>query len=187
MVYDALRLKQELDVFPSEAWLPHFNSNFFTGDWSVLPLRSIGAEIHRSFHNPAEETIFLDTLHLEKVPYAKSIIDSFKCEKTAVRYMKLGVNSSIKEHKDYRLSLEDEDVRIHIPVQTHSEMEFWLDSERIPLRDGECWYMNFNLNHKLFNPGPIPRVHLVIDLVINDWLRSEFKKWSPALSGVSPS
>lgn len=173
--YDAHILQSELELFADKDWLPHFNTRNFSGDWSVLPVRAKGGEILRSFHNPAEEKPFEYTSHLEKMPYTQKIIDGFKCDKTSIRFMKLGVESSIHEHKDYGLSLEeDEDIRIHIPVITHNAAELWLDGDRVHLEEGECWYLNFNLMHKLYNPGPELRIHLVMDLVINDWVRSQF-------------
>jgi len=59
-------------------------------------------------------------------------------------------------------------IRIHIPVVTNSEVEFYLDEERMDLKEGECWYMNFNLLHRVSNNGDADRIHLVIDAGVND-------------------
>jgi quercetin dioxygenase-like cupin family protein len=42
------------------------------------------------------------------------------------------------------------------------------------MREGESWYVNFNLPHRVLNLGETARVHLVLDCVLNDWLRSQF-------------
>jgi hypothetical protein len=39
------------------------------------------------------------------------------------------------------------------------------------MKEGECWYHNFNLPHRVANRGTADRVHLVLDCVLNDWLR----------------
>ena len=38
----------------------------------------------------------------------------------------------------------------------------------LPMGEGECWYINFNLPHRIHNRGTTDRVHLVIDCVLND-------------------
>jgi hypothetical protein len=42
------------------------------------------------------------------------------------------------------------------------------------LKEGECWYMNFNLPHSIHNKSNSDRVHLVIDAVVNDWVQQLF-------------
>lgn len=51
-------------------------------------------------------------------------------------------------------------------------MEFFLNGERVLMLAGECWYINANLPHKVENRGEANRVHLVVDCVVDDWLRS---------------
>jgi mannose-6-phosphate isomerase-like protein (cupin superfamily) len=62
-------------------------------------------------------------------------------------------------------------VRLHIPVVTNPEVEFVLNGVRVEMKEGECWYHNFNLPHRVANRGTVDRVHLVLDCVLNDWLR----------------
>jgi hypothetical protein len=38
------------------------------------------------------------------------------------------------------------------------------------MQAGETWYLDFNLRHRVANGGPEPRVHLVLDCVVNDWV-----------------
>ena len=35
---------------------------------------------------------------------------------------------------------------------------------------GETWYVDFNLRHRVANNGATPRIHLVLDCVVNDWV-----------------
>ena len=42
------------------------------------------------------------------------------------------------------------------------------------MNEGEAWYLKFNLKHSVRNNGAAERVHLVVDCVANDWLRSFF-------------
>ena len=42
--------------------------------------------------------------------------------------------------------------------------------------EGEAWYLNLNLRHSVVNSGPTPRVHLVIDCVVDDWLDAALRQ-----------
>jgi len=88
--------------------------------------------------------------------------------------LKLEAGADIKEHRDADLCFEKGEIRLHIPVITSSDVEFWLDKERIIAQEGECWYMNFNLPHSISNKSTKARIHLVIDAVVNDWVKELF-------------
>lgn len=61
-------------------------------------------------------------------------------------------------------------------MQTSADIRFWLDGELIPLRTGETWYLNVNRPHRVENNGNEYRVHLVLDCVINEWLREQVER-----------
>ena len=42
------------------------------------------------------------------------------------------------------------------------------------MNEGEAWYLNFSLEHSVRNGGATDRIHLVIDCIVNDWIRSFF-------------
>jgi hypothetical protein len=44
-----------------------------------------------------------------------------------------------------------------------------LEGEQLPLKAGECWYMNFSATHSIINSGSTARIHLVIDGIRNSW------------------
>ena len=62
----------------------------------------------------------------------------------------------------------------HIPVQTHAALEFRLNGKRLVMQEGECWYINANMPHSVANQSEIDRIHLVVDVGVNDWLRQIF-------------
>jgi hypothetical protein len=49
---------------------------------------------------------------------------------------------------------------------------------------GEIWYLDFNQPHSVVNRGKSERVHLVIDVCVNDWLTERFIE---ALNDVAES
>jgi len=67
---------------------------------------------------------YRDTPLLVKTPYIKSIIDSWKCDKEAVRLLSLAPGSVIKPHKTDRL--ENIDRLGNIADQVSNEYDLFL-------------------------------------------------------------
>jgi hypothetical protein len=42
------------------------------------------------------------------------------------------------------------------------------------MKPGEAWYLRLSDPHAVANRGSSDRVHLVLDLVVNDWLTGFF-------------
>ena len=170
--FDPESLKRDLNILSDGKWTPHFNTSYYNGDWSGVALRSVGGEANALYPDPAAQRAFADTPVLTRCGYIQSVLSSFKCEMESVRLLKLSAGSKILEHKDHKLSIEDEAIRIHIPIITDPRVEFFVNNRRLVMNEGECWYINFNLPHRAHNRSDIDRVHLVIDCVTNDWVRS---------------
>ena len=171
--FDIRPVRAEVETFTNDDWTPHFNTQYYEGDWSGIALRS-GEDAHVALYPDPTAAKFVDTDAMTRCPSVKQILKTFECETESVRFLRLGVGDKILEHRDYKLSIEDGVARIHIPVKTSSEVEFYLDGKRIEMNEGEAWYLNFNLPHRVENKGSNERIHLVIDCIANDWLRSFF-------------
>jgi hypothetical protein len=65
--------------------------------------------------------------------------------------------------------------RLHFPVFTNPQVDFFLDNTRLEMHEGECWYINANLPHRVANKGNNDRIHLVIDCKVNEWLQAIFQ------------
>ena len=178
--FDAGLLQQELDALSAKQWLPHYQVKHYEGEWSAIPLRSIAGKVDDIIISPTGNGDYRDTIFLESSTYMKEVLQTFQCPLQAVRLLKLNAGSIIKEHRDAELNFESGEIRLHIPVLTHPDVDFFLDKERLTLQEGECWYMNFNLPHSISNKSSINRVHLVIDALVNDWVKQLFS--SPDIS-----
>ena len=172
--FDVTLLKQEVAAIAEKHWLLHYQTLHYEGGWSAIPLRSINGKADNIFISPQEQTEYADTEFLVNSTYLKELLSFFKCPLLAVRLLKLDAGALIKEHKDADLAFEKGEIRIHIPVQTNDEVEFILDKERMQMKEGDCWYMNFNLPHSIHNKSKYPRIHLVIDAKVNDWVNNLF-------------
>ena len=161
------KLQKELAICENDLWTPHFNTNRYEGNWTSVSLRSQSGLVNdiTSFANTEHKNTNL----LDRCQYFKEIMDWFQCEKEAVRLLRLGPGSEIKEHVDNDTSYEDGFFRIHIPIITNSEVFFYVDKKRVPMQMGECWYANFQLPHSVENKSNEPRIHLTLDCLRNDW------------------
>jgi hypothetical protein len=172
--FDAARMQQEVKQLAGNRWKLHYQSLHYEGEWTAIPLRSTDGSTDNIIIAPQENAEYKDTVFLDECPYIKEVLQTFDCPLMAVRLLKLNAGALIKEHRDHDLYFEKNEIRLHIPVITHEQVETWLDKERLLLQEGECWYMNFNLPHSIINKSPVNRIHLVIDARVNDWVKQLF-------------
>lgn len=185
--FDPARMQHEVKALLGDGFIPHFNDQYYSGNWSALALRSVGGLPDQIFPDTTRANGFADTPHLARCPYIRSILEQFQCPLLSVRLLRLSAGSVVREHRDLNLGYEDGEIRLHIPVVTNPDVEFLLNRERVRMGEGECWYNNLSLPHSVANRGTHDRIHLVIDMQVNEWvtrlLRSALE--SKALEPVS--
>lgn len=57
--------------------------------------------------------------------------------------------------------------RFHVPVVTSAMVEFYVDNDKINMKEGECWEINNKKIHSVSNCGLIDRIHLLFDIIPN--------------------
>jgi hypothetical protein len=166
-------LVRDLQALTGVDWIEHFVPDNYEGDWSVIPLRGRAGATHPIMMISANPSVtaFENTPMLGACPYFREVLDSFACPLRAVRLMRLTAGSVIKEHCDGQLSAEDGTARIHIPVVTNPDVEFYLNGARVVLDAGSAWYLRLTDPHSVYNKGTSDRVHLVVDATVNGWLQ----------------
>lgn len=168
--FDAELLKADLERIPTGEWVAHFNKGYYEGEWKGLSLRSVTGRA-RQLYTPVQDTTeAVDTPVLDQCPYFRRVLDTFECSIHAARLLSLSPGSKILEHQDYFLGIEDGLIRIHIPVATDSRVEFFVDGRRLVMLEGEAWYIDFSLPHRVNNVSDKDRVHMVVDCRVNDWI-----------------
>lgn len=174
--FDPAALKADLEKVAPGEWVPHFNRPYYEGEWSGVSLRSVTGAASHLFPDPTRSDFYADTPLMGRCGYFKRVTEAFECRLESVRLLKLGPGSRIREHSDFDLGFEYRIVRVHVPVRTSAEVEFFVGGERVSMGEGECWYLDLSLDHSVANTGADERVHLVIDCVVNDWVKSVFKQ-----------
>ncbi|MFC1681625.1 aspartyl/asparaginyl beta-hydroxylase domain-containing protein [Pseudomonadota bacterium] len=174
--FDADKLLSEVKYLESVmGWLDHWNNDYHSGNWQSIPLYSVGGRCETASIRPGKGD-YEPTPGLKKSTYLPRVINWFQCEKTRVRLMKLDSGAEIFEHRDPGFSWHKGKIRVHIPIKTNGEVSFIVESEEVRMAAGEVWYCDFSRPHRLKNSGDEPRIHLVIDLIVNDWVRSLFPR-----------
>lgn len=177
-LFDSEKLKEDLGKIMPDEWLSHYRGEHYEGGWSVAPLRSVGGHPLVIYSSPAGSVpnFYKNTPILERCPNFQAVIQWFQCQVNGARLMCLDAGSRILEHTDEMDTGDVKELRIHVPVQTNPQVEFWVDGQQVPMQEGETWYADFNLPHSVNNHGSSPRIHLVLDCSVNDWLELQLEK-----------
>ena len=162
-------MEEDVRAIQTAGWSPHFNTQYYDGDWSGIPLRS-NSLTGPLYIDPSRPDAFADLPILDQSTYLREVFAAFQAPLRSVRFLKLAPGACIREHRDFGLDLEEGVARIHIPIMTNPDVDFVLGGRMLKLLAGECWYLNLDLPHSVMNRGQTDRIHLVIDLVANSWL-----------------
>ena len=174
--FDLQLLHADLETAKAFEWPLHYNQHDYGGRWSGVALRSANGESAQLIASPSGNPLFSDTLLLRRCPYFRQVLSTFQCPLKAVRLLSLAPQSFIREHSDHALGYEDGEIRIHIPIQTDADVEFYLAGERLLLEEGHSYFLNVNLPHRVNNRGQTERIHLVIDAEVNEWVHTLFRQ-----------
>lgn len=172
--FDPGRLADDLERLRGVGWTDHFVKQNYDGAWSAIPLRAPAGATHpiMMIYSDPSAKAFEDTSLLALAPYFREVLAAFECPLQAVRLMRLGPGSVIKEHRDDDLAFEHGAVRLHVPITTNPAVEFLLNGSRVVMAPGSAWYLRLSDPHSVSNTGLADRVHLVIDALADDWLSS---------------
>ncbi len=175
--YDVARLRADLEravAFGDE----HENrGDYHDGGWSAIPLVAVdGRTDAEGLRWAGWRARYEPTPILDQTPYFRSIVNGFHCPKQRVRLLRLRPGAVIHEHRDDGDGWAVGKVRLHVPIITHDNVYFFVDGQRVVMRPGELWYCDFTRPHRVQNAGDIGRVHLVLDLLVDDWLRGLFPR-----------
>ena len=171
--FDPASLAADLGQFGERDWTRHYVRDNYQGDWTVLPLRAPAGETHpvRMIFSSPTNPDYVDTPQLGRTPNFRQALARFECPLRAVRLMRLGPGSLIREHSDHDLDAALMGlVRLHVPVTSEAGVEFRLNGSPVAMTPGDVWYLRLADPHSVVNDGDVDRVHLVIDAAMNDWL-----------------
>lgn len=164
--YPVDTLRAELDAVLAEFAPKQQFGQYHAGGWS-------GVALHAVDGNPAEDQDYPDAVYaktpaLQLAPTMEEIIDSFPCSKRRVRLLQLEPGRKVFWHRDFWHSVDSTQLRLHVPIVTNDKVGFQISHQDCRWQAGEIWYGDFTFPHRLQNGGDEGRIHLVIDLKVND-------------------
>lgn len=169
-------LADDLLIAEQLTWVEHVNTDEYQGKWDVLELKV--PKEHRYSHRILQAFAieaaceWIDGPNLELLSAFESLLASLECEILSARLMRLHPNSFIKPHRDNGLCIEkSQQARIHICLGYSANIEFYVDGHRVPMSNNSAWYINADAVHSVKNAGSTPRINLVVDCKVNDWLK----------------
>ncbi len=142
--------------------------------WRGLSLWAQGGKWERTDCGCPGLEDFSPTDALNAAPYICHVLDDMGFAYRSVRLLSLAVGANIVPHTDSDQSFRQGVVRLAIPIVTHMNVEYFIAGERANMAPGELWYTDVSQSHRLTNPGPIVRYHIVMDVEIDDALISMF-------------
>ena len=147
MTFDAERLREEVSQFDAVNWKEHPQQ--FDGN-SVVHFVSVGGG-----DNDIMLGMMAATEHLSRCAYIRQILGCFNTPIGRSRLMILAPGAKVPEHTDIHYYWRNR-VRIHIPIQTHPDVEFHSNSECVHMGLGEAWIFDNWAPHKVVNPTEVP-------------------------------
>ncbi|MCL6693347.1 aspartyl/asparaginyl beta-hydroxylase domain-containing protein [Pseudomonas sp. R3.Fl] len=156
-----------LDRVEPGAWQHHFNSGYYEGDWSGVALISaVDAPLPLAPGHGAPRAS--DWWQQEAAWH--QLLGVFHSSVRSARLLRLGPGARIHEHCDPDLGMPGGDLRLHVPLRSAEAVEFLLDGLQVPMRPGECWFLDLSRPHRVDNPSTQARIHLVLDCAPEPWL-----------------
>ena len=176
LTFDPAPLAAEFAAFAEGDWTRHYVHDNFEGEWSAIPLRAAGGETHplRMIGVHRGEW-FVDTPFLAGAPALAAALARLLSPLKAARLMRLRPGSAIREHSDHVPEDERPCARVHLPITTNEGVEFHLDGTAVTMMPGSLWYLRLSEPHRAMNAGMTDRVHLVVDLLIDDWFLAQMR------------
>jgi|TARA_B110000037_G_scaffold89088_1_gene105495 hypothetical protein len=175
---DLEKIKSEyLNILKTEKFLNH-SSGAFDGGWGAIGLITYGGDPYTDMVK--NESKLLPTRLLNSCDYIKELLDRIPGKKDRVRFMEVKPNTHVFWHYDNNETIDDLDyqknARLHLPIITSDKVELKICNQNTRWKAGKLYYGDFSFPHSIFNGSDINRIHLIIDVNINDNLIKMFPK-----------
>lgn len=173
--YDTDRLKADMETALAEGE-GHLNRTWRHGTgWKTVALVSVdGRTDADALRWAGWDANYQPTPILDRCDYFREIVDGFHCPVYRVRLSNLAAGQAINPHRDRGDTWAIGKIRLHIPIVTNEDVWFFIDDQRVIMREGELWYADVSPLHSVHNRSDQDRVHLMLDVGVNDWLRAQF-------------
>jgi hypothetical protein len=141
-----------------------------SGGWGSIGLITYGGN---EFNDLVDHNLkIMPTKILDMCPSIIKLLNEIPGKKHRVRIMEVKPGSKVNWHYDNNESIDELDfkknVRLHMPIFTNPEVEMKICHENISWHEGKLYYADFSFPHFINNKSKLNRIHLVIDVGINN-------------------
>ena len=170
--FDAGALAAEIAAVDPGHWRPHPSG--FAGNDALLLVTKDGDP-----NEEATEGVMRPTPVLSRLPYLRQVLAGLGTVVGRTRLMRISPDAEASPHVDTAYYWWDR-LRIHVPIATSDGVEFHCGPDVAHLAAGETWVFDTWRRHRVRNPGPEARIHLVVDTIGSDGL------WQLVDRGIEP-
>jgi aspartyl/asparaginyl beta-hydroxylase (cupin superfamily) len=172
-------IKEEyLNILKKENFKNHSGGAFDGQGWGAIGLITYGGDPYIDHVN--DNLKIEPTRLLDQCPYIKNLLNRIPGKKDRVRFMEVKPGTNVYWHYDNNETIDDLDqtknARLHLPIITSNKVKLELCHQNAGWSEGKLYYGDFSFPHSVFNGSKINRIHLVIDVKINDDLLKMFPK-----------
>tara|TARA_B110000027_G_C16041550_1_gene265635 strand:+ start:252 stop:965 length:714 start_codon:yes stop_codon:yes gene_type:complete len=173
------KIKEEyLDILKTENFKDHSGGAFEGGGWGSIGLMTYGGDPYRDFVDNKHE--LAPTRLLKQCKYIQNLLDRIPGKKDRVRFMEVKPDTHVHWHYDNNESIDELDytknARLHLPIITSNKVKLLICHQNTKWSEGKLYYGDFSFPHSIYNGSEINRIHLIIDVKINQKLLDMFPK-----------
>ncbi len=189
------RISTKIDAI-GNLFANHYSNYNKSKSWSAISLKGFSSDIsmiekpaemskkwqkeHKDIEYKIQKTEMYETFKEEIDEILEKYIGA---ETQRIRLMRLSPNQGeLERHTDQTdkaVGVEDGEImRLHIPIRTNKDVIFnvW-DTNNIKLtkrmEESTLWYLDMRKPHRALNGGTSERIHLVIDVIVNENIRNK--------------
>jgi hypothetical protein len=136
-------------------WSPVWADKRYAGDhWMTCPL--------------IEE--FAKTPNFATFELAAIIESKMNCKIKNLMFYAMLPGGDIPPHRDMVGNVGLGGLRLHIPIVTNLGVNFVVAGKKVVMNPSELWALDTSYMHSVSNNGNENRIHLVMDVIVNDWV-----------------
>ena len=152
---DESSIRKTLDNLNNYDWKPTWSDKRYAGDhWMSCPL--------------IEE--YNKTPNFNLFEIAAIVEDKMKCKIKNLMFLSMLPGGDIPPHRDMVGNIGLVGLRIHIPIITNPGVNFTVGGKKVVMSVAELWALDTSYTHSVQNFGNENRIHLVMDVIVNDWI-----------------
>lgn len=175
---DITAIREEFAIAePSLPWKPQYDP-YQNGGWFTCSLMNPAG---LSDNNVIADGIARPTELMFLFPTLARLLENLTFKVMWVRLAKMAPDAMLWEHIDYTELNSKKKYRLHIPLLSNKDACLILPGQAVHLPSGNMWLIDPKNRHAAVNRGSTSRVHLLLDLYLDQKLEEMIGKAKPLM------